>query len=118
MNYLYGEKNCENFFRKIRCSTFNISPNIVCFIFNRYLQNRGHSKRHTLALSNPMREIPEELQRKLSLQQPLRSGAGRRGSHFQERQVPGISKLIRHTNRHFQVAFLRFCKRNVFYYLT
>lgn len=42
-----------------------------------------------------MREIPEELQRKLSLQQPLRSGAGRRGSHFQDRQVTGISsKLI------------------------
>jgi hypothetical protein len=42
-----------------------------------------------------MREIPEELQRKLSLQQPLRSGAGRRGSHFQDRQVTGNSKLIR-----------------------
>ncbi|CAC5357451.1 unnamed protein product [Mytilus coruscus] len=51
----------------------------------RYLQNRGHRQRHTLAMSNPMSEIPEELQRKLSLQQPLRSG--RRGSHFQERQA-------------------------------
>ena len=65
----------------------------------RYLQNRGHSKRHTLALSNPMREIPEELQRKLSLQQPLRSGAGRRGSHFQDRQVTGNTPAaIRETN--------------------
>ncbi|XP_071177063.1 serine/threonine-protein kinase SIK3-like isoform X2 [Mytilus edulis] len=51
----------------------------------RYLQNRGHRQRHTLAMSNPMSEIPEELQKKLSLQQPLRSG--RRGSHLIERQA-------------------------------
>ncbi|CAC5357450.1 unnamed protein product [Mytilus coruscus] len=57
----------------------------------RYLQNRGHRQRHTLAMSNPMSEIPEELQRKLSLQQPLRSG--RRGSHFQERQAVAPSTL-------------------------
>lgn len=36
-------------------------------------------------MSNPMSEIPEELQKKLSLQQPLRSG--RRGSHLIERQA-------------------------------
>ncbi|KAK3581717.1 hypothetical protein CHS0354_015347 [Potamilus streckersoni] len=38
----------------------------------RYLASRGRLKRHTLAMSNPMSEIPEELQRKLSLQ-PIRS---------------------------------------------
>ncbi|KAL3887299.1 hypothetical protein ACJMK2_027241 [Sinanodonta woodiana] len=38
----------------------------------RYLASRGRVKRHTLAMSNPMSEIPEELQRKLSLQ-PIRS---------------------------------------------
>ncbi|XP_060076284.1 serine/threonine-protein kinase SIK3-like [Ylistrum balloti] len=37
----------------------------------RYLASRGRNKRHTLAMSNPMHEIPEELQRKLSLQ-PIR----------------------------------------------
>ncbi|XP_069115952.1 serine/threonine-protein kinase SIK3-like isoform X2 [Argopecten irradians] len=37
----------------------------------RYLASRGRTKRHTLAMSNPMHEIPEELQRKLSLQ-PIR----------------------------------------------
>ncbi|XP_021371632.1 serine/threonine-protein kinase SIK3-like isoform X1 [Mizuhopecten yessoensis] len=44
----------------------------------RYLAARGRNKRHTLAMSNPMHEIPEELQRKLSLQ-PIRSG---RRNHF------------------------------------
>ncbi|XP_067679924.1 serine/threonine-protein kinase SIK3-like [Haliotis asinina] len=42
---------------------------------HRYLNNRGWSKRHTLAMANPMNEIPEELQQKLSLQ-PIRHRRG------------------------------------------
>ena len=33
---------------------------------------RGFGKRHTLAMANPIHEIPEELQQKLSLQ-PIRN---------------------------------------------
>ncbi|XP_050415171.1 serine/threonine-protein kinase SIK3 isoform X2 [Patella vulgata] len=39
---------------------------------SRYLANRGWSKRHTLAVANPVNEIPDELQQKLSLQ-PIRA---------------------------------------------
>ncbi|KAK3097997.1 hypothetical protein FSP39_015178 [Pinctada imbricata] len=46
----------------------------------RYLASRGRSKRHTLAMSNPIHEIPEELQKKLSLQ-PIRSQR-RGGAHL------------------------------------
>lgn len=38
----------------------------------RYLSSRGYSKRHTLAMANPIHEIPEELQQKLSLH-PIRN---------------------------------------------
>ena len=38
----------------------------------RYLTMRGFGKRHTLAMANPIHEIPEELQQKLSLQ-PIRN---------------------------------------------
>ncbi|XP_012937201.1 serine/threonine-protein kinase SIK3 homolog [Aplysia californica] len=38
-----------------------------------YMQGRGVVKRHTLAMANPINEIPEELQQKLSLHQPLRA---------------------------------------------
>ena len=42
---------------------------LLCY---RYLTMRGFGKRHTLAMANPIHEIPEELQQKLSLQ-PIRN---------------------------------------------
>lgn len=51
----------------------------------RYLASRGRNKRHTLAMSNPIHEIPEELQKKLSLQ-PIR--APRRGSALGTMPLP------------------------------
>ncbi|XP_062578305.1 serine/threonine-protein kinase SIK3-like isoform X1 [Saccostrea cucullata] len=51
----------------------------------RYLASRGRSKRHTLAMSNPIHEIPEELQKKLSLQ-PIRTQ--RRGSALGTMSLP------------------------------
>lgn len=36
---------------------------------------RGYGKRHTLAVANPICEIPEELQQKLSLH-PIRNRRG------------------------------------------
>ncbi|KAK7106559.1 hypothetical protein V1264_017798 [Littorina saxatilis] len=38
----------------------------------RYMTSRGYNKRHTLAMANPISEIPDELQQKLTLQ-PIRS---------------------------------------------
>ena len=43
----------------------------MILIFSRYLANRGRVKRHTLAVSNPIHEVPQELQRTL-LQHPIR----------------------------------------------
>ena len=52
---------------------------ISCY---RYLASRGRVKRHTLAVSNPIHEVPEELQMKLQPIRPSRRSAERGACKF------------------------------------
>ena len=64
---------------------------------SRYLQGRG--KRHTVAMTCPVQEISEELQRKLACQSPIQSRSRRGSSKLPTRDNRVVSVGEAHFSR-------------------